>query len=132
MLIENLSKEQVSGLLDALPFEMMFVDQDDLVRWGNKIETRMFRFQGDKVIGRDVRDCHPESVLPKVEKILADFKSGKADQAEFWIPSLAPKLLNRFIAIRDKSGAYLGILEYLLDFTAIERIAIDKKDAPKR
>jgi len=70
-------------------------------------------------------------VIPKVEKILADFKSGKTDEAEFWIPSLAPKILNRFIALRDKSGKYLGILEYILDFNAIEKIAEDKKDAPK-
>ncbi len=131
-MIDNLSKEQLSGLLDALPFEMMFVDEEDKVAWGNKLETRMFRFSGDKVIGTDVRDCHPEAVLPKVEKILSDFKSGAADEAEFWIPSLAPKLLNRFIAIRDQSGKYLGILEYLLDFKAVEQIAIDKKDAPKR
>ncbi len=131
-MIENLNLEQISGMFDALPFEMMFVDENDCVQFGNKLETRMFRFQGEKVAGKDIRTCHPENVLPKVEKILSDFKSGRADEAEFWIPSLAPKLLNRFIAIRDKSGKYLGILEYLLDFTAIEQIAEDKKDAPKR
>ena len=67
-----------------------------------------------------------------VEKILTDFKNNKADEAEFWIPSLAPKILNIFIALRDSSGKYIGILEYILDFTAIEQIAEVKKDAPKR
>lgn len=131
-MIENLDLEQISGILDALPFEMMFVDENDCVQYGNKLDTRTFRFQGGKVAGKDVRTCHPEHVLPKVEKILSDFKSGAADEAEFWIPSLKPRLLNRFIAIRDRSGKYMGILEYLLDFEAIEQIAIDKKDAPKR
>jgi uncharacterized protein len=131
-MIENLNLEQISGILDALPFEMMFVDENDRVRYGNKLGTRMFRFSGESVAGRDVRTCHPAHVLPKVEKILSDFKSGAADEAEFWIPSLKPKLLNRFIAIRDQSGKYLGILEYLLDFEAVEKIAVDKKDAPKR
>ncbi len=131
-MIENMDLEQISAMFDAMPFEMMFVDANDKVQYGNKLETRMFRFQGDKVAGKDIRTCHPEHILPKVEKILSDFKSGKADEAEFWIPSIAPRLLNRLIALRDKSGKYLGILEYLINFDSIEKIAIDKKDAPKR
>ncbi len=72
-----------------------------------------------------------KETLPKVEKILSDFKSGKADEAEFWIPSLAPRILNRFIALRDKDGKYLGVFEYVLDFNKIDKIAEDKKDAPQ-
>lgn len=131
-MIGNLKAEQVKGILDAMPFEMMFADETDHVVWANKIETRKFRFQGDQVFGKDLRGCHPPATLPKVEKILSDFKSGAADEAEFWIPSLRPRLLNRFLAIRDADGKYLGILEYLLDFAAIDQIAEDKKDAPKR
>lgn len=131
-MIENMNPEQISALLDALPFELMFVDENDRVQYGNKLETRLFRFKKESIAGRDVRSCHPESVLPKVEKILSDFKSGAADEAEFWIPSLAPKVLNRFIALRAPGGKYLGILEYILDFQAVERIAEEKKDAPRR
>ncbi len=131
-MIENLSLEQISAVLDALPFEMMFVDENDRVQYGNKLGTRLFRFKKESIAGKDIRSCHPKKVLPKVEKILTDFKNNKADEAEFWIPSLAPKILNRFIALRDSSGKYIGILEYVLDFTAIEQIAEDKKDAPKR
>ena len=39
------------------------------------------------------------------------------------------KMMNRFFAIRDKSGKYLGALEYVLDFTEIEKIAEENKDA---
>jgi DUF438 domain-containing protein len=131
-MIENLNKTQMAAVLDALPFEMMFVDENDLVQYGNKLETRTFRFKKDKMAGRDIRSCHPKNVLPKVEKILKEFKNGESDEAEFWIPSLGPKLLNRFIALRDSSGNYLGILEYVLDFMAVEKIAEDKKDAPRR
>ena len=131
-MIKNLNKEQISAMLDAMPFEMMFVDENDLVQYGNKLETRTFRFKKDRMAGKDIRSCHPKNVLSKVDKILKEFKSGEADEAEFWIPSLGPKLLNRFIALRDSSGTYLGILEYVLDFIAVEKIAEDKKDAPKR
>lgn len=131
-MIGNLNNTQMAAILDAMPFEMMFVDENDLVQYGNKLETRTFRFKKDKMAGRDIRSCHPKNVLPKVEKILKEFKNGESDEAEFWIPSLGPKLLNRFIALRDSSGNYLGILEYVLDFMAVEKIAEDKKDAPRR
>ncbi len=131
-MINNMNLDQISALIDALPFELMFVDENDCVQYGNKIDTRLFRFKSEKMAGMDIRSCHPKKIVPKVEKILSDFKAGKADEAEFWIPSLAPKMLNRFIALRDKAGKYMGILEYVLDFNAVEQIAIDKKDAPKR
>ena len=89
-MIENLNLEQISAVLDALPFEMMFVDENDRVQYGNKLETRLFRFKKDSIAGKDIRSCHSKKVLPKVEKILTDFKSNKADEAEFWIPSLVP------------------------------------------
>jgi len=130
-MIANLKLDQMSAILDALPFDMMFVDENDLVQYGNKLGTRLFRFQKD-ISGKDIRSCHSKKTLPKVEKILADFKSNEADEAAFWSTSLGPKILNRFIALRDRSGKYLGILEYLLDFDAIEQIAENKKDAPKR
>ncbi|MBW2217420.1 MAG: hypothetical protein JRF34_09535, partial [Deltaproteobacteria bacterium] len=48
---------------------------------------------------------------------------------EFWIDGLGIKLLNRFLAVRDKSGKYMGCLEYLLDFTALDQMAEAKKDS---
>ena len=36
-------------------------------------------------------------------------------------------IMNRFLAIRDRSGKYLGMIEYLLDFKAVEDLAEAKK-----
>ena len=63
--------------------------------------------------------------------MLRGFKSGEEDEDEFWVEGLGTKLLNRFLAVRDKSGRYLGCLEYLLDFTALEQLARDKADSHK-
>lgn len=130
-MIKNMKFEEITALMDALPFEMMFVDKNDCVQYANQLETRFFRFKREKVEGKDVRNCMKKETLPKVEKILSDFKSGKADEAEFWIPSLAPRILNRFIALRDKDGQYLGILEYVIDFKIMDKIEEEKKDAPQ-
>ncbi len=88
IMIDNMNSKEIAALLDAIPFQLMFVDRHDRVQFGNKLETRTFRFAGEKIAGTDVRTCHPPSVLPKVEKILSDFKSGKADEAEFWVTIL--------------------------------------------
>ena len=133
-MIKNMKREQIAAILDAMPFEMTFVDENDLVQYANKIETRILQFNKDEVAGRYVGSCMSAKTQPKMEKILADFKSGKADEAEFWIriPSLtgAGMWLDRFIALHDKTGKYLGVLQYILNFQTIEQIAEDKKDAP--
>jgi len=64
--------------------------------------------------------------------MLTNLKSGAKDEEEFWVALLGDRVLNRFIAIRDKSGKYMGVLEYLMNFDAIEQIAESKKDAYRR
>ena len=82
-------------------------------------------------LGKDVRDCHKPESLPRLEKMLSDFKAGKADEAEFWVSveEIGLKALNRFFAIRDLEGNYLGTMEYLFNFGYIEQIAAEKKGA---
>ncbi len=41
-------------------------------------------------------------------------------------------IMNRFLAIRDRSGKYLGMIEYLLDFKEVEELAEAKKGAHAR
>jgi len=129
-MIENLSKEQIEGIFNALPFQLVFIDENDCIQYWNEFKGRLLEANADN-LGKDVRTCHQQKSLPKLERILSDFKSGKRDEAEFWVPleHVDMKALNRFFAIRDESGRYLGTMEYLLNFTYIENIAEEKKDA---
>ena len=129
-MIENLSQEQIKAMFDALPFQMVFIDADDRIQWWNDSKARLMEAPKDR-LGKDVRDCHKKESLPRLEKMLADFKSGKADEAEFWIvvEEIGLRALNRFFAIRDQEGRYLGTMEYLLNFGTIEQIAEAKKNA---
>ncbi len=121
----GLSEEQIAAILDAMPFEMSFVDADDRLRYRNRVGRRIIPI-GDELMGSDVRGCHQEATLPKVEAILSDLRSGKRDEAWFWVSPSQPRILNRFVAIRDASGRYLGTLEYLLNFDAVQAIADGK------
>jgi len=83
-MIENLNREQLEGILEAIPVEISFVDENDLVRFWNKHETRIFK-RPVSVVGKSVQNCHPKRSVDKVNQILSDFKSGKRNSAEFWI-----------------------------------------------
>ena len=125
-MIENLNKEQLAGILEALPIEVSFVDENDLVRFWNKHETRIFK-RPVSVVGKSVQNCHPKHSVDKVNQLLSDFKSGKKDSAEFWIDLKGRKVYIRYFAVRDKTGKYLGTLEVTQDITDIKKIEGERR-----
>jgi DUF438 domain-containing protein len=127
-MIDRLSKDQLDAILNALPIELIFVDERDRLQYCNKAE-RQERMKQREILGRDIRNCHKPASLPRTEQMLDDLRSGRKDEDEFWIEGLGVKLLNRFLAVRDESGKYLGCIEYLLDFTALEALAKTKEGA---
>jgi hypothetical protein len=130
-MFENLSREQLEAILDALPLEFIFVDDRERLVYANKGDKRS-RPSSPDIMGKDIRGCHQPESLPMVEEFVANLKTGKKDEENFWILFPGQKILNRFLAVRDKSGKYLGMIEYLLDFKAVEELAEAKKDAHKR
>jgi PAS domain S-box-containing protein len=125
-MIENLSREQLEGILEAIPVEISFVDENDLVKLWNKHETRIFK-RPVSVIGKSVQNCHPKQSVDKVNQILSDFKSGRQDSAAFWINLGDRKVYIRYFAVRDKAGRYLGTLEATQDITEIRKIEGEKR-----
>ncbi len=125
-MMENLSQEQLAGILEAIPVEISFVDENDLVKFWNRHETRIFK-RPASVIGKSVQNCHPKQSVDKVNQILSDFKSGRRDSAEFWINLGERKVYIRYFAVRDKTGRYLGTLEATQDITEIKKIEGEKR-----
>lgn len=125
-MIENLSREQLEGILEAIPVEISFVDENNLVKLWNKHETRIFK-RPISVIGKSVQNCHPKQSVDKVNQILSDFKNGRQDSAAFWINLGERKVYIRYFAVRDKGGKYLGTLEATQDITEIKRIEGEKR-----
>jgi PAS domain S-box-containing protein len=125
-MIENLNREQLEGILEAIPVEISFVDENDLVKLWNKHETRIFK-RPISVIGKSVQNCHPKQSVDKVNQILSDFKSGRRDSVEFWINLGERKVYIRYFAVRDKAGRYLGTLEATQDITGIKKIEGEKR-----
>ena len=80
-MIGTVSKELTDVILETLPLEISILDHDDKVLAWNKHETRVFK-RPKGVVGRDVRNCHPQKSLSKVEQIISEMKAGKRDNAD--------------------------------------------------
>ena len=122
----DLRKEVLDALLETLPVEISFVDENDTVRYFNKDSNRIFP-RPPSVIGRKVQDCHPKKSLHKVNQILDDFKNNRRDVAEFWIDLRGRKVYIRYFAVRGKDGKYLACLEVTQDITDIKKIEGEKR-----
>ena len=120
-----LTLAQLDLLFRALPFDVTYVDENDRVRFYSEGERVFPRSPG--AIGREVRNCHPPKSLHKVEEILAEFKAGTKDEAEFWI-EMGPKFVHiRYFALRDADGAYKGCLEVVHDATHVRSLSGNRR-----
>jgi len=117
----------MAGILNSLPVELSFVDADDCVRYfSHENHAKIFpRTRG--VIGMKVHNCHPPKSLHMVEQILADFKAGHREAAEFWIDMGGKKIHIRYAPVRGAQGDYLGCLETVQDITALQALTGQKR-----
>ena len=120
-----LTREQIDLMLGVLPFDVSFVDEEDRVRYYSEGE-RIFP-RSPAVIGREVRNCHPPASVHKVEEILAAFRAGDKDVADFWITLGGKFLFIRYFAIRDADGAYRGCLEVVQDATRVRALEGERR-----
>lgn len=118
----GLPKSILAAMLNTLPVELSFVDENDIVRYfSHENHPKIFpRTRG--VIGMAVQNCHPQKSVHLVNRILADFKAGKRDVAEFWIDLGGKRVHIRYWPVRDPQGRYLGCLETVQDITAIQAL----------
>jgi hypothetical protein len=118
-------------MLTHLPVDITFVDAGNDVRFYSGGKKRIFERTPD-VIGRNVLNCHhPDSVLV-VMRILEDFRTGKRDTAEFWIPmkgeTAEPRLIHiRYFAVRDAGGKFQGTIEVVQDVTGIRKLEGERR-----
>lgn len=122
----SLSATQLNPLLNTLPIEITFIDQDETVRYFNKPQKMIF-IRTKAVIGRKVQNCHPAKSLDTVMKIVGSFKSGKKNVAEFWLTLNGRFIYIRFFAVRDSEGKYLGTVEVVQDVTDIRALQGEKR-----
>ena len=119
--------DELEALFIHLPIDITFVDANDKVAFFSHSPNRVFE-RNRSIIGRDVSMCHPPGSVHIVEKIIADFKSGKENKAVFWISNFQGRFIYiEFSAVRDKENNYLGIVEITQDITRMRELEGDQR-----
>lgn len=122
----ELKTEELTALLNTLPFDITFVDEKDEVKYFSEGKDRAFP-RTRTIIGRNVSNCHPPASVHIVEKIVEDFKSGRKDEEDFWIRMGNKYILIRYYAVRNEAGKYMGVAEVTQDIDEIQKITGEKR-----
>ena len=115
----HLTIPQLTAMLNTLPFEITFVDADNINRYFNE-GHKVFK-RPSMAIDREVFTCHPPKVEPMVRAIINDFRSGKRDQVPVWMEKLGHPMYVNYMAVRDADGRYLGTVEIAQDMEFARR-----------
>ncbi len=121
-----LPQETLSFMLNALPFDMTFVDANGHVKYFTQGKERIFD-RPKTILGRHVSMCHPPQSVHIVETIIESFRSGKKDHEDFWIPFMDKFVHIRYFAVRDHNQTYLGTLEVTQDIKPIRDLEGQKR-----
>jgi len=120
------TNEELARVLDTLPVDITFVDRDDNVKYFSQSKERIFP-RTKSIIGRKVSNCHPPASVHIVEGIVNDFKAGRKDHEDFWIPMGERFVFIRYFAVRNEAGEYLGTLEVTQNIKPIQEITGEKR-----
>jgi PAS domain S-box-containing protein len=125
-MIENLSNEQIAGILESLPLDITFADDNDTVKYWNKPDAWIFQ-RPTGAVGDSVQKCHSADSVDKVNTLIADLKSGRTNFVEYRIELNGRKIKVTNLAVRDKNGKYLGVMEIDQDITDIKKSVGEKR-----
>jgi DUF438 domain-containing protein len=122
----RLTGEQIDLLLKALPFDVTFVDEHDVVRYYSATEHRIFP-RSPAIIGRAVQNCHPHKSVNVVNDIVKSFREKKKSVAEFWIRSQGAFIHIRYFPLYDAGGAYRGVIEVSQEISGIRALEGERR-----
>ena len=122
----QLTLEQALLVFNNLPLDITYVDENNKVRFFSNPKDRFFP-RSPAIIGRDVNKCHPPESVSIVEEIVENFKSGKKDNAKFWLTIKDKFIMISYYALRDEKGEYKGVLEVSQDVSEIRSLQGQKR-----
>lgn len=105
----HMTPKQIEAVLNTIPMELTFVDEEDINRYFDAGE-KLFK-RPDMAIDRDVYSCHPPRYEMMVRHIIDEFKAGEEDQVDIWMEKNNEPVLVKYMAVRDSEGNYVGTLE---------------------
>lgn len=119
--------DQLIALLDTIPMEITFVDAKDINRYFNDgHEMKVFK-RPKAALGREVYSCHPPKIEPMVRQIIQQFKEGSQNEVAVWLEKSGKPMYVRYMAVRSRTGRFLGTLELVQDMEFARKHFLDSR-----
>lgn len=96
----HMSVAQLEAMLNTLPIEITFIDDNNINRFFNE-GAKVFKRPG-MAIDREVFSCHPPKIEPMVRSIIESFKNHTRDSVPVWMEKQGKPFLATYYAVRDK------------------------------
>ncbi len=122
----RLTIKQAVIMLNHLPVDVTFVDENDEVRYFSTPGDRIFP-RSKAIIGRLVENCHPPSSVHVVKELIDSFRKGEKKKESFWIQVGKKLVLIQYFALHDKEGSFRGTLEVSQDISDIRKLEGEKR-----
>ena len=103
----EINEKVLNAILDAYPYEIVFVDTTHTVRWMNK--TAKIRYKDRVIIGNSLFNCHNESTKPKIEEFLRRAENGEEEMFETYNRKTGEREF--FTPVKDEDGKVIGYFE---------------------
>jgi len=123
--IGKLLPQQINLMLQNLPLDITFVDENDRVRYYSQGKERVFP-RSPGIIGRDVSNCHPPKSVHIVQKIVDDFKNRRRTEAEFWLQRDGQFIHIRYFPLFEKN-VYKGVIEVSQNISPLRDLEGEKR-----
>ena len=121
-----LSPGQIDLMMRALPVDVTFVDENDVVRYYSASEHRIFP-RSPGIIGRAVQNCHPPKSVHVVNDIIKSFREKTKSVAEFWIQSNGQFIHIRYFPVYDAQGVYRGVVEVSQEVSGVRALEGERR-----
>ncbi|OYT37557.1 MAG: diguanylate cyclase [Desulfurococcales archaeon ex4484_58] len=114
-----IDKEELEGLLRALPVEITFANKDHRVRMFSESMFHKGFLRTKTIIGRKLEYCHPPRLEPLVKKVAREILSGEKPYRVFWT-KVGDRTIRVLIApVKNRDGEIIGVVELVEDMTDI-------------
>lgn len=124
--VGEMTLKQINLMLNGLPLDISFVDENDTVLYYSGGKERLFP-RSPGVIGRKVMNCHPPKSAHIVQKIVDSFRNHEKTEAEFYFQMKETFVHIRYFPVYDENNNYRGVIEVSQDITDIRKLEGEKK-----
>lgn len=103
----EITKEILYSILDAYPYEIVFVDRKHTIRYINK--TAKLRYGNNIQLGQSIFQCHNEDSQKKIIEFLKRADNGEDEMFETFSDKVGKRTF--FTPVRNPQGQVIGYFE---------------------